>query len=163
MSIWSPLKKKVENPKNDETLSYSITQKLHQNFGCKQTKRQTKRKAVEWVKPAIRNAEKDHGHPLYSFLFFPPLLFLFLSLPRSFLFNYLYHLLFFSHNHTILDKNYQTISAFFLLKFLVGLLRKIAGFLGFAKDDNHESEDKDDGIENLQSYTSPVWAKQLWR
>ena len=43
------------------------------------------------------------------------------------------------------------------------MLRKIAGFLGFAKDDNHESKDKDDGTKNLQSYISLVWVKQLWR
>ena len=46
VSIWSPLKKKVENPKNDETLSYSITQKLHQNFWCKQTKGKQKEKLL---------------------------------------------------------------------------------------------------------------------
>ena len=96
VSIWSPLKKKVENPKNDETLSYSIAQKLHQNFGCKQTKRQTKRKAVKWVKPAIRNPEKDHGHPLYSFHFFPPLLFLFLSLFQDLSYLIIYIIFYFS-------------------------------------------------------------------
>ncbi|XP_050264840.1 uncharacterized protein LOC126708888 [Quercus robur] len=33
----------------------------------------------------------------------------------------------------------------------MGLLKKIAGFLGFSKDDNHESKDEDDDNNNINS------------
>ena len=156
ISIYLKKKKKeVENLKDDETLSTVLPKSCTKILGASKQKGKEKEKLLSELSQPLETPKKTTAtHYIlsisshrFSFSF---------SLPRSFLFNYLYHLLFFSCNHTILDKNYQTISAFFLLKFPVGLLRKIVGFLWFAKDDNHESKDKDDSIENLQSYTSLV-------
>ena len=83
-----------------------------------------------------KNTTATHS---YTFHFFPPLLFLSSK-----------HL---SHSNTgrKLPSNQLL---FFLLKFPMGLLKKIAGFLGFSKDDNHESKDEDDDNNNNNNINS---------